>query len=158
MQPGSGPGFMRPFGLVSVGSRSRSASGFPAPNAPVPRCRRSFIRRSDDVHRRSRGTGRRSGIFSQPAVEGLGEGIVGGLSRPGEVELELVEIGPSVGQPPGELRAIARREEALFSGYCHAHLAADLAGARVGLRLPQRERDLLIRNSFLRYPGAILES
>ena len=43
---------------------------------------------------------------SQAAVERLDVGVVGRLSRSGEVDLDPVQVGPLVEHAPGELRPI----------------------------------------------------
>ena len=40
----------------------------------------------------------------------------------------------------------------------HTHLATDLANRSAGLRPPQRKRDLLVRESFLRHPYITVSS
>ena len=44
--------------------------------------------------------------MAQPAVERLDEGVIRGFSGAGEVELDLVEVGPLIEETPGELRTI----------------------------------------------------
>lgn len=56
---------------------------------------------------------------------------------------------PDVVHPGADLpQAVKRRVR-------HTHLAAGLADARAGLRLPRGERDLLVRESSLRHPDAL---
>lgn len=45
-------------------------------------------------------------LLAQSAVERFDVGVVGRLPWPGEVQLNLVEVGPLVEEPPGELGAV----------------------------------------------------
>ena len=64
--------------------------------------------------------GRVQAFLTETAVECFDIGVIGWFPGLGEVQFDLVQVRPLVEQSTSELMPIARREETLFTGYCHA--------------------------------------
>ena len=75
----------------------------------------------------------------EPGVEGLDERVVRGLSGPGEVNLDTVQISPVIEQATGELRAIINPQALRLASGAHELVQNldHLGCSEVGSRMPE---------------------
>jgi hypothetical protein len=63
-------------------------------------------------------------LVTKPSIERLDHRIIRGLSRPAEVELHAVEVGPQIQAPRDELRAVVH-SNALWLSTLSSYLFQD---------------------------------